>query len=122
VRTFIDRRMTEAFGPNWIKHQTPAEMMEQWKKTHATAVAKGEAEQPLICYADFSDYIMIIERRDNWNGAFKAVFGRPEDVRESFLRLLPVRICTMHARIITLDDELLLRVETRRVLRAISRP
>jgi hypothetical protein len=50
-----------------------------------------------------------------------AIFGRKEDVQESFLRLFPVRVCTMHARIILLDDELLLQVETRRILRAITR-
>ncbi len=94
--------------------------MNEWESKRAEALAKGEPEQPLIAYADFSDYIKIIERRDNWTRVFKAVFGRPEDVRESFVRLFPIRICTMHARIITLDDELLLRVAIRRVLRAIS--
>jgi hypothetical protein len=49
------------------------------------------------------------------------VFVRKEDVQESFMRLFPVRICTMHARIILLDDELLLRLETCRILRAITR-
>lgn len=53
---------------------------------------------------------------------FRPVFGRAEDVRESFQRLFPIRIATMHARLVTLDDELLLRVETRRVLKAIARP
>jgi hypothetical protein len=121
VRNFIDRLMIEAFGPNWIKHHTPAGMMDEWKEKRATAVAKGELEQPLISYSDFSDYIKIIERNDNWTHVFKGIFGRPEDVRESFVRLFPVRICTMHARVVTLDDELLLRVETRRILRAFSR-
>lgn len=35
-----------------------------------------------------------------WNAVFKPVFGRPEDVRESFQRLFPVRIATMHARLV----------------------
>ena len=75
---------------------------------------------PLIEYADFSDYRMIIERGDNWRSAFKSVFRRQEDVRESLQRLNPVRIATMHSRIVTLEDELLLIVETSRVLKAIS--
>ena len=79
----------------------------------------GYSEQPLIDYADFTDYRAIIERKDNWNAVFKPVFGRAEDVRESFQRLFPVRITTMHARLITRDDELLLLVETKRVLKAI---
>jgi len=36
--------------------------------------------------------------------------------------MFPIRIATMHARIVTLDDELLLRVETKRVLKAIGHP
>lgn len=85
------------------------------------AVKGGQPEQPLIDYADFADYRQIIERKDNWNTVFKPVFGRAEDVRESFQRLFPVRIATMHARIVTQDDELLLVVETKRVLKAIRR-
>ena len=70
-------------------------------------------------YADINDYRQIIERKNNWSTVFRPVFGRPEDVRESFQRLFPIRIATMHARIVTLDDEFLIRVETRRVLKAI---
>jgi hypothetical protein len=44
-------------------------------------------------------------------------FGRPESVRESFQRLYPIRLDTMHARPITQDDELLLYVETRRLVK-----
>jgi hypothetical protein len=44
-----------------------------------------------------------------------------EDIRESFYRLSPIRIVAMHSRIVTLDDELLLKVESRRVLKAIGR-
>lgn len=80
----------------------------------------GCPEEPLINYADFTEYKAIIERRDNWSAVFKSVFGRPEDIRESFQRMFPVRIATMHARLITSDDELLLLVETRRILRAIK--
>jgi hypothetical protein len=121
VRAFIDGLMTAEFGLDWIKHQTPGGMYDDWKRKHAAAIDKGEEEQPLICYADFTDYIKIIERSDNWDKVFKAVFGRRQDVQESFLRLFPIRLCTMHARIITLDDELLMLVETKRILRAIER-
>ena len=82
---------------------------------------RARKEQPLIAYADFSDYIRIIERKDNWARVFKAIFKRPSDVQESFIRLFPVRNITMHARLITLDDELLLRVETRRLINAFGR-
>jgi hypothetical protein len=56
----------------------------------------------------------------NWNGAFKSVFRRAEFVRESFQRLYPIRLCTMHARLITADDELYLFVEVKRFLKVID--
>ena len=68
----------------------------------------------MIAYADFTDYVLVICRRDNWR-IFKRYFGREESVRESFQRLYPIRLDTMHARQITHEDELFLYVETRRL-------
>lgn len=120
LRRFIDRVMTAAFGSNWTRHQLPANMLDGWIDKREKAVKAGQPKQALIEYADFSDYRAIIERKDNWSTVFKPVFGRPEDIRESFQRLFPVRIATMHARIVTQDDQLLLVVETKRVLKAIN--
>jgi hypothetical protein len=93
----------------------------EWIRKSDTAVSRGETESPLIDYADFTDYKAIIERGDNWHDLFHHVFGRQEDVRESFQRLFPVRICTMHARTVTLEDELFLVAETTRLLRAMKK-
>lgn len=119
VRTFIVDVMEATFGASWMKRQLPKDMRDKWHSKREADVKAGRSPRPLIEYADFSDYKMIIERGDNWKGAFNSVFSRPEDVRESFQRLNPVRIATMHSRLVTLDDELLLMVETRRVLTAI---
>jgi hypothetical protein len=122
IREAINTLMIAEFGESWIECQTPGEMADEWKKKKSKALEKGEAEQPLVAYADFTDYIKIIERADNWNRIFKAVFSRKSDVQESFVRLFPIRICTMHSRIITLEDELLMKVETLRVRKAFGRP
>jgi hypothetical protein len=84
------------------------------------ALDAGEPRQPLINYADFTDYPKIIARRDNWRDVFQPLFKRPEDIQKAFSRLHPIRLCTMHARIITNDDQLLLRVETQRISKAIG--
>jgi len=120
LRRFIEEAMQETFGNDWMKRQLPQKMLDGWIAKKEKAVKAGEVEQRLIDYADFSDYKPIIEKRDNWDQVFKHVFKRPEDVRESFQRLFPVRIATMHARLVTKDDHLLLLVETRRVLKAIN--
>ena len=119
VRTFIVEVMEDTFGDTWMKRQLPKDMRNKWEAKRQAEIDAGREPRALIEYADFSDYRMIIERSDNWTTAFKSVFGRPEDIRESFQRLQPIRIATMHSRIVTLDDELLLLVETRRVLKAI---
>lgn len=119
VRRFIDEEMTTAYGSDWPKRQLPGGLHDQWMEKQKKARRGGAREGRLIAYADFTDYIRIIGRRDNWR-VFKPVFGRIEDVRESFQRLYPIRLDTMHARPITQDDELLLYVEVRRLVRVMT--
>lgn len=119
LRRFIDDVMEKEFGSKWMKQQLPSNMLASWEEKKEKAIKAGHPEFPLIDYADFSDYKIIIEKRDNWDRVFKHIFGRSEDVRESFQRLFPIRIATMHARLITNDDELLLHIEIKRVLKAI---
>ena len=121
IREFIDEAMTVAFGPAWFDHQMPNGMKEKWIEKRDKARVNGEPDQPLINFADFTDYVLIIQKRDNWSKVFEATFRRVEDIRESFYRLSPIRIVAMHSRIVTLDDELLLKVESRRVLKAIGK-
>ena len=119
IRWFIDDRMKEAFGPSWPKHRLPKHFYDKWRDKKARAESAGAREWPLIAYADFTDYVAVICKRDNWREVFAPYFSRPEDVRESFQRLYPVRLDTMHARPITQDDELLLYVETQRLMKVV---
>lgn len=120
LRQFIDERMKAAFGKNWIKLQVSGEIRKNWLKKQQRARDRGRPEWPLIAYADFTDYLPIITRRDNWEKVFRPVFKRSTFVQESFQRLYPIRICTMHAQPITQDDKLYLYVETKRILDAIG--
>lgn len=121
IRRFIGAAMTAAFGDDWMVRQLPKGMLDSWKQKQQSDVKAGADARPLIDYADFTDYLLIIERRDNWSGVFRAIFGRPEDIRESLQRLYPVRLGTMHARVITQDDTLLLMVETKRVVKSFGK-
>jgi Swt1-like HEPN len=120
LRRFIDERMTAAFGQDWIKHQVPGDILKAWREKKQKAMDNGEQGWPLLAYADFTDYVPLIIRKDNWERVFKPIFQRIESVQESFQRLYPIRICTMHARIITQDDELYLYVEIKRILSVID--
>ena len=120
IRRFIDERMTKGFGTNWIKRQVPRDIRQSWLEKEQKAREEGGGQHPLIDYADFTDYVPIIIRRDNWAEVFEDVFRRKTSVQESFQRLYPIRICTMHSRAITQDDELYLFVETKHILAAIG--
>ena len=120
VRLFIDRQMTRNFGEHWPKHRIPGPMLQSWIDKREKARSNGELDHPLIAYADFADYAPIITQKNNWKDVFSPFFRRQTSVQESFQRLYPIRICTMHARMITQDDELYLLVETKRVLAAIG--
>lgn len=120
LRQFIDEQMTKACGDQWTKHRVPGRMRQNWIEKRDKARANGEANHPLIAYADFSDYSPLITQKNNWNEIFQPVFRHPSSVQESFQRLYPIRICTMHARMITQDDELYLHVEIKRILSAIG--
>jgi hypothetical protein len=122
LRKFIDEEMTHAFGADWPKHRLPNGLYEQWQDRKKKAEQAGAEERPLVDYADFTDYALLICRSDNWREVFGAFFNRPESVRESFQRLYPIRLDTMHARLITQDDELFLHVEVRRLMKVISKP
>jgi hypothetical protein len=121
ARKFIDEEMTRLFGREWPKRRLPHEMYEQWRDKKRIAQENGEEELPLIAYADFTDYVTVICKRDNWREVFEGHFGRAEDVRESFQRLYPIRLDTAHARLITQDDELLLYVEAKRLVQVMMK-
>lgn len=116
IREFIDNHMTEAFGDEWPKHQLPNGIYDQWVAKREAAIRAGRQPRSLIAYADFTDYEKVICKRDNWRTVFCRFYGRPENVRESFQRLHPIRLDTMHARPIIQDDQLLLYVEVRRLI------
>jgi hypothetical protein len=122
LRRFIDEVMTAAFGADWAQRRLPNNLYDQWRAKKLAAEQDGAAVMPLVAYADFTDYERIICKGDNWREVFASSFGRPESVRESLQRLHPIRICAMHARPITQDDQLLLYVEVRRLIGIMRSP
>jgi hypothetical protein len=118
VRRFIEGRMRKEYGDQWVLHQVPEDIRIRWEEKRVAARQARDREWPPIAYADFTDYVKIILRKDNWARVFKPVFLREALVNESFQRLYPIRLGTMHARPITQDDEIYLFAETMRLLKA----
>ena len=118
LRKFISAQMENAFGSNWMRQRIPGDMRSKWHDKQSQDT--GAQHWPTIAYADFTDYVTIITRNDNWKDLFAEIFDNKSSVQESFRRLYPMRLATMHARTITQDDELYLYVETKRILAAIG--
>ena len=118
LRKFISAQMEKMFGTRWTRQRIPGDMRSRWLEKQSQDANSGR--WPLIAYADFTDYVDIIARNDNWQELFEAAFANKNSVQESFRRLYPIRLATMHARTITQDDELYLYVETKRILAAIG--
>jgi len=119
LRAFIDAQMSLMFGADWYRTRLPRDVHERLVAKKQEREKAGAPARPLLAYADFTDYEKIICRKDNWREVFSGFFVRQESIRESFQRLYPIRVDTMHARPITQDDALLLYVETRRLIRVI---
>ena len=120
IRRFIERQLRVVSGDNWMKERVPPQIREDWQEKQQKARDSGKSDRPAIAYADFTDYEQVILRRDNWRDVFASFFTRKTLVQESFQRLYPIRVCAMHARIVTQDDEVYLYVETKRLLVAIG--
>ena len=119
LRKFIDQAMTAQYGANWPKNRLPPKVLEAWEFKKSRAESDGVVLTMFIDVADFSDYVDIICRKDHWREIFQVCFKRPESVRESFQRLHPIRVATMHSRPVTKADELYTLAETLRLLSAI---
>lgn len=108
-------------GENWERTALPNNMRDEWAAKREKAIANGEADAPLIHFADFTDYLRIIRKKNLWRQGFQTIFVRESDIQESLLRLGAIRVPDAHARIVTQDDLLLVRVEGNRILRATRR-
>lgn len=120
LRIFIEGKLSEVSGPDWAERHVPKQILDNWKAKRESAAGRGEVVAALIEYADFTDYQTIITKKENWRLAFERVFQNKASVEESFRRLYPVRIATMHARLIMNDDAVYLFSEILRLSRAIG--
>jgi hypothetical protein len=119
LRKFINDLMVQQYGDDWPKKKLRSDTYGKWQEKRTKAEKHGDII-PLIELIDFTEYEPIICQKDHWNDIFVNIFKRKESVKESFQRLYPIRLATMHSRIVTKEDKLYLYAETVRILRAIN--
>ena len=127
LRHFIDRTMTNVYGSDWLAVRLPKKTVTTWEKLsqelkeHITRTFPLSPRTfPLLAFAQFADYELMICQEDHWNEVFHSIFKSREYLRESLQRLYPIRNDTMMGRPITKQDELLLYVETKRLINAME--
>ncbi len=120
LRDYVQKIMSDRYGANWETQRVPGAVLNAWREKRRAGQDRGEGTYPLVAYADFSDYLPIIIRKDNWNEVFSQVFQNQPDLQVAFQRLQPLRIATMHARPITKADLLLITSEVHRIFEAIG--
>ena len=103
--------MAMAFGERWFETKVPDRLLRKWIAYRGTAIANGEIEAPLLCYADFSDYGQLLAYEDNWGTIFCTVFGDRDEVIASLHQLNIVREPTMHSRDISDEFLRVLKIE-----------
>ncbi len=83
IPRFIASRMSAVFGDDWAQHHhLPPKVLEDWIFKRDAAVKAGQEELPLIEYADFSHYRLIIERPEQLEEAF-SLFSAVRRISES---------------------------------------
>jgi hypothetical protein len=115
LRRFIDERMKAAAGSKWIRQRVCPKIQQRWIERREVDAAEGRPACPLIEYAGFEDYRLIIERKDNWEQAFKPAFGTRPPILEALRRLSLIRNPLAHFRTVTVDDLIEFAAERRRL-------
>jgi len=97
LRSFIERRLSAAFGPDWWNERIPQEIRGKAEKLAEAEAKKGRTARPIDCL-DFSHYEWILLDDQNWEKAFKPVFQNKDFVRARLIVLKSYRDPVAHAR------------------------
>ena len=112
-RRYVHAKMASHFGENWPKQKLPKELRLKWVDKRDKAV-RHEEEGLLIEYADLPDFEQFIFASDVWP-LFQPKLQNIDSSREALRRLYPLRNPVMHARPISLRDELILFADLQRL-------
>jgi hypothetical protein len=109
LRELIIESLTTAFGPKWLKQQLPGggEVQKQLKDARAYERATPWSDyipHHPVYYLDFPLLRQTIERHDNWEAAFRPIFGRKDLVTAVLAGLEPIRNKVAHNRMATGRD------------------
>jgi len=92
----------ETLSKNWWKERVPNDVREkaELRKTKNEQQWPWHTSKDLspIFYVDFTDYVKIITRKDNWEQVFKTIFKDKEAISVKLRELEPIRNAIAHFR------------------------
>jgi hypothetical protein len=87
--------------PRWYKSRLPGEILKKYeegrKYERSLTWVQCIPHHP-VYYLDFPDIATVLERKDNWETAFKAIFRRKDITISGLRRLEPIRNKVAHNR------------------------
>ncbi len=113
LRIFIGNSMEKVFGKDWWIRQVPTEIQQtcsEKKKADEEKRWENTEKLDLMCYADFSDYATMMEKRDNWRQVFSICFPSKEGIIVKLRELIPIRNDVMHGRKLSAHDRAKLKL------------
>ena len=124
LRRIIQAKL-ERITADWWKRRVPPDVRQnaESKKSRNEMPWPWHVQEDLhpIFYLDFTDYIKIIRRRDNWKQAFEEVFADDEYISSSLKQLEPIRIRIAHSRKLTNTQETRLRLLAKDICNCIQK-
>lgn len=92
----------ETESKNWWKERVPKDVQEKAElrktKNEKQWPWHTSKDLPFIFHIDFTDYVKIITRRDNWKQVFKEIFKDKEAISVKLRELEPIRNAIAHFR------------------------
>lgn len=122
LRKLIENALAK-ISKNWWKERIPdgvrtkAEERKQ-KNEKSWPWYTGKDLHP-IAYVDFTDYVQIIRRRDNWREVFQDIFKEEEVIAAKLKELEHIRNAIAHSRDLTHDEFERLKLNSNDIMKSI---
>ena len=113
LRIYIQTRL-QSISPNWWREKIPVDVRQsaedRKKRNEKTWPWLEQRDLHPIHYVDFTDYVKIIRRKDNWEQVFKSEFKDEEIVSVKLRELEPIRNAIAHNRELSMIEKERLRL------------
>jgi len=120
LRNAIRLRLSELTPGNWWLDRIPPDVrdaaQERAQQQELEKASEPVSSEDLLDYVDFSSYVKILLRKNNWNDAFAKYFPTKEWLKTHLEELEPIRNSITHGRSLTGEDVERLELYARDVL------